>query len=122
MSSPPPPRNVRRLLRPTGDSRWTSTTQVAYGPEFVKGSERQWQQEVNEYARSVESARSCRRAGVDGTRTLRDTAIECTLRNIHRISLEAADCLPIFLVRNLWHEINKRSAFERVKWLWKLGF
>ncbi|KAI9731436.1 MAG: hypothetical protein M1818_007826 [Claussenomyces sp. TS43310] len=110
-------RKDRRPLQPTGDLRWTSDTRVTFGPAFLYDIPTLHRlPEFDDYARCVEDARSPRRNGIAGTRTLQDAAIECILRDFHRMTLEAVKCLPISLIRHLWHEINQRGLLCFDSW------
>ena len=103
-------------IRTSDDRDWARDSRM------VKGADYRDDQEYEEYVRSpggerkdlenyqkrLDRLKDSRIKGSKGARSLQDAAIECILENISDITLEGIECLPISIVRRIWHAVNKR--------------
>jgi hypothetical protein len=63
---------------------------------------------LEKYHMRVDEFKNSRVKNFKGARSLQDGAIECILENISDITLEGIECLPIAIVRRIWHAVNAR--------------
>ena len=102
-----------------GDDRgWDRTGRVVVGPSY-RGIEEyevylnNWREnkaerDLGEYKNYLDGVKNSKIRGGRGSRSLQDGAIECILQNISDITLEGIECLPVHIVRRVWHAVNKR--------------
>jgi hypothetical protein len=60
------------------------------------------------HQRHLHRFKNSRVRGFKGARSLQDATIECVLENISDITLDGIECLPISIVRRIWHAVNRR--------------
>ena len=97
------------------DRDWTRQTGIVAGPDYLEDYEqyvKDWEKEVRAgglaaYQEFCDDVQNAKLRG-KGPRSLQGHAIECILRNISDVNFEVIECLPIPLVRRLWHAVNKR--------------
>ena len=63
------------------------------------------------HQKGLNGLKNSRIRGFKGARSLQHAATECILKNISDITLEGIECLPISVVRRLWHAVITRYAF-----------
>jgi hypothetical protein len=105
-------------IQSSDDQGWDRISRVVRGPsyrddqlyeEYVKNWDKSKAPEnLGEYQRYLDGVKNSKVRGLKGARSLQDAAIECLLQNISEITLEAIECLPNQIVRQLWHAINQR--------------
>jgi hypothetical protein len=104
-------------IQTANDLDWTRQTVVAIGPDWRDQEELalidawksgQSEENLGGFHGYSDSVRNSRIIGFRGARSLQDVAVETILQNITDITLEGMECLPIQLVRRIWHAVNKR--------------
>ena len=105
-------------IRTDHDRGWDRASRVVLGPSFrdtadSDGYLRNWRavedsRDLKDYRNHLDSIKSSKVRGLRGTRSLQDAAIECILQNISDITSEGIRCLPVHIVRQLWHTVNMR--------------
>ena len=109
-------------IQSSADRDWARQSRVVGGRErrdsrqfagYVKSSEDGKREgDLGKYQKHVDRVTNSRVRGFNGARSLQDTAIECLLENLSDISHEAIECLPIPIVRRLWHVIKTRLVYS----------
>jgi len=107
----------------SGDDRgWDRTGRVVVGPSYRDTGDyevylRNWRAnkdtgDIDDYRNYMDSVKNSKVRGLRGARSLQDAAIECILQNISDITLEGIECLPVQIVRRVWHAVNKRQVYR----------
>ncbi|KAF4631194.1 hypothetical protein G7Y89_g6935 [Cudoniella acicularis] len=109
------------------DRDWTRQTKVVIGPDYRDSEEcgrlhYDWdagEDEVNlsGFHDYIDGMRNSRVRGFKGARSLQDTAVECILNHISDVTLDGMQCLPVQVVRRIWHAINKRCLLSFNTWM-----
>jgi hypothetical protein len=100
-------------IQSADDRDWTRRT---LGPSWrdsedelqLTHSSQEGLKDYREYLHSVKSPKARRFKGV---RSLQATSFEIVLQHISDITLEGLECLPVQVVRRLWHAVNRRSVY-----------
>jgi hypothetical protein len=64
--------------------------------------------DLGKHQKQLDGLKNSRVRNLKGARSLQDAAIECVLQNISDITLDGIECLPLPIVRRIWHAVNKR--------------
>jgi len=102
-------------IQSTDDRDWTRRT---LGPGWrdsedelqLKMSSRS-QESLKDYREYLHSVKSPKARRFKGVRSLQATSFESVLQHISDVTLEGLECLPIQVVRRLWHAMNRRSVY-----------
>ncbi|CAG8954942.1 hypothetical protein HYFRA_00008631 [Hymenoscyphus fraxineus] len=112
-------------IQTSDDSNWTRQTELVVGPEyrnsgdahsFVSTTDHN-ELDLGAYHHHLDGLKNTRIRGAKGARSLQDSAIECILHNISDVTYEGISCLPLSLVRQLWHAVSKRCLVSFDTWL-----
>lgn len=105
-------------IQSSDDQGWHYRSRIVVGPSYRdnhlyekylrKWGKTQHPATLGEYQRYLDGFKNSQAIGSRGARSLQDAAIECILQNISDITLEGIACLPIHIVRRLWHAVNQR--------------
>jgi len=105
-------------IRTRDDRGWDRTGRVVVGPSYrdiedydVYLKSRQENKDTGDlghYRNYLDSVKNSKVRGLRGSRSLQDAAIECILQNISDITLNGIECLPVQVVRRVWHAVNER--------------
>jgi len=106
---------VTTAIRSSDDRDWDRNSRLVAGPAYrsiedCEENAKSWKQpgDLDEYHAYMDNVKNSKVRGLKGSRSLLDAAIECILQNISDITLEGIECLPLQIVRQLWHAVNKR--------------
>lgn len=97
------------------DRNWARGTRIVKGANYRNDEEydhyvaSHGTEGLPAYQKHLDRLRNSRIKGFEGARSLQDVAIECILENISDITLEGIECLPISILRRLWHAVTTRS-------------
>jgi hypothetical protein len=106
-------------IQNSDDQYWARQTKVVIGPEYrdsednvsfseASGESRDSEASLGAYHDYLNELKNTRIRGLKGARSLQDCAVDCILENISDVTFEGIACLPITLVRRIWHAVNKR--------------
>jgi len=105
-------------IQSSDDSNWTRNCRVVLGPSLSDGEDHAEQakswgigrtpEDLSQHQKHLDNVKNSKVKGRKGARSLQNAAIECIIQNISDITLEAIDCLPIQIVRQIWHAVNQR--------------
>ncbi|KAG9230424.1 hypothetical protein BJ875DRAFT_472267 [Amylocarpus encephaloides] len=107
------------------DHEWTRQTRIVVKPEyrdfddpggFLDNSDEN-EANLGAYHEYLDGLKNTRVRGLNGARSLQDIAVDCILNNISDCTLEGISCLPISLVRRIWHAVNRRCTFSLDTWM-----
>ncbi|TVY24523.1 hypothetical protein LHYA1_G006905 [Lachnellula hyalina] len=117
-------------IETANDLDWTRRTVLAIGPDWREQEEvaliEAWRASQNKgvdpeilgsYRGYLDNVRNSRIWGFRGARSLQDVAVEAIVQNITEITLEGMECLPVQLVRRIWHAVDKRCLISLDTWL-----
>lgn len=106
------------------DLDWSRQTVIALGPDWREQEEvalvEAWRasqskgidlETLGSYRAYLDNVRNSRIRAFRGARSLQDVAVETILQNINEITLQGMECLPVQLVRRIWHAVNKRLVY-----------
>ncbi|KAG9241005.1 hypothetical protein BJ878DRAFT_522917 [Calycina marina] len=87
-----------------------------YGVYLKKRQSRKDAGDLGQYRHYMDSVKNCKVRSQVGARSLQDAAIECILKNVADITLEGIECLPVQIVRRVWHAVNRRCTQSFNTW------
>jgi hypothetical protein len=98
-------------IQTSDDRDWARDCRIVRGTDCLDD------EDCGEYSSGLAAGRKLghlkdsRIRGSKGARSLQDAAFECILENISDITVEGIECLPLAVIRRLWHAVDKRSDF-----------
>jgi len=102
-------------IQSSDDSNWTRKCRVVLGPTLRDSEDyaeqvKSWgsSDDLSEHQKHLDNVKNSKVNGRKGARSLQDATIECIIQNISDITLEGINCLPIQIVRRIWHAVNQR--------------